>query len=120
MSDWKMFDADGHVRELERDVFEYLPESYRQRREAMLYFPLLPHHGWHRQALGSPRSGFLIPTLKDWQTALDDGNLEAAVLYPTRFMHVGQIGIPEFAVDLARAYNDYDADRRRQDLLSMR
>ena len=111
MSDWKMFDADGHVRELERDVFEYLPDSYRQRREAMLYFPLLPHHGWHRQALGSPRSGFLIPTLKDWQTALDDGNLEAAVLYPTRFMHVGQIGIPEFAVDLARAYNDYLYDR---------
>jgi predicted TIM-barrel fold metal-dependent hydrolase len=111
MSDWRMFDADGHIREREEEVFEYLPESYQQRREAVLYFPLLPHHGWHRQALGSPRSGFLVPTLKDWQDALDNGNLEAAVLYPTRFMHIGQIGIPEFAVDLARAYNDYLHDR---------
>ena len=66
MSEWRMFDADGHIRELEEEVFEYLPESYKNRREAVLYFPLLPHHGWHRRTLGSPRSGFLIPTLKDW------------------------------------------------------
>jgi len=32
MSEWRMFDADGHVREAEREVFEYLPESYRKRR----------------------------------------------------------------------------------------
>jgi predicted TIM-barrel fold metal-dependent hydrolase len=111
MDDWKMFDADGHIREVESDVFEYLPESYRKRRDAVLYFPLLPHHGWHRQALGSQRNSFMIPTLKDWQEALSTGNLEAAVLYPTRFMHIGQIGIAEFAVDLARAYNDYLYDR---------
>ncbi|HWP57722.1 MAG TPA: amidohydrolase family protein [Candidatus Acidoferrales bacterium] len=110
-TDWKMVDADGHIRELESDVFEYLPERYRKRREAVLYFPLLPHHGWHRQALGSQRGSFLIPTLKDWQEALRRGNLEAAVLYPTRFMHIGQVGIAEFAVDLARAYNDYLYDR---------
>jgi predicted TIM-barrel fold metal-dependent hydrolase len=111
MEEWKLYDADGHIRESESDVFEYLPESYKKRREAMLYFPMLPHHGWHRQAMGSPRSGFLIPSLRDWQFALDQGNLEAAVLYPTRFMHIGQIGIPEFAVDLSRAYNDYLHDR---------
>ncbi len=50
MIDWKMIDADGHIREVESDVFEYLPEHYKNRREAVLYFPLLPHHGWHRQA----------------------------------------------------------------------
>ncbi len=111
MSDWKMFDADGHVREVESDVFEYLPESYRKRRDALLYFPLLPHHGWHRQAFGRPGVSFMIPTLKDWQDALENGNLEASVLYPTRFMHIGQIGIAEFAVDLSRAYNDYLYDR---------
>ena len=111
MNAWKMFDADGHVREVESDVFEYLPESYRKRREALLYFPLLPHHGWHRQALGSPKDSFLVPTLEDWRSALESGNLEAAVLYPTRFMHIGQVGIAEFAVDLSRAYNDYLYDR---------
>lgn len=111
MENWKMFDADGHVRETEPEVLEYLPEVYKQRRDALLYFPLLPHHGWHRQALNPSGTPFLIPTLEDWQKALEDGGLEVAVLYPTRFMHLGQIGVPEYAVDLARAYNDYLFDR---------
>ncbi|HEX9788267.1 MAG TPA: amidohydrolase family protein, partial [Candidatus Binatia bacterium] len=112
MTDWKMIDADGHIREVESDVFEYLPDSYKNRREAVLYFPLLPHHGWHRQAgRGGMGASFLIPTLEDWRTALEQGNIEAAVLYPTRFMHIGQVGMTEFAVDLSRAYNDYLYDR---------
>ena len=74
MTDWKMIDADGHIREVESDVFEYLPEHYKSRREAVLYFPLLPHHGWHRQAgRGGMGASFLIPTLQDWQLALDQG-----------------------------------------------
>ena len=116
MTDWKMIDADGHIREVESDVFEYLPEHYKKRREAVLYFPLLPHHGWHRQAgHGGMGASFLIPTLQDWQLALDQGNIEAAVVYPTRFMHIGQVGMTEFAVDLSRAYNDYLYDRFLRD-----
>jgi uncharacterized protein len=112
MTDWKMIDADGHIREVESDVFEYLPDYYKNRREAVLYFPLLPHHGWHRQAgRGGMGASFLIPTLQDWRTALEQGNIEAAVVYPTRFMHIGQVGMTEFAVDLSRAYNDYLHDR---------
>lgn len=112
MDDWKMIDADGHIREVESDVFEYLPNHYKARREAVLYFPLLPHHGWHRQAgRGGTGASFLIPTLDDWRKALDQGNLEAAVVYPTRFMHIGQVGMTEFAADLSRAYNDYLYDR---------
>jgi len=112
MADWKMIDADGHIREVESDVFEYLPDYYKNRRAAVLYFPLLPHHGWHRQAgLGAVGGSFLIPTLEDWRKALEQGNIEAAVLYPTRFMHIGQVGMAEFAVDLSRAYNDYLYDR---------
>ena len=33
------------------------------------------------------------------------------MVYPTRFMHIGQVGMTEFAVDLSRAYNDYLYDR---------
>lgn len=112
MAEWKMIDADGHVREVESDVFEYLPEHYHHRREAVLYFPLLPHHGWHRQAgRAGMGSSFLVPSLRDWQNALDQADIEAAVIYPTRFMHIGQVGMVEFAVDLSRAYNDYLYDR---------
>jgi hypothetical protein len=72
MAEWKMVDADGHIREIESDVFEYLPEHYKGRRDAVLYFPLLPHHGWHRQAgSGGMGASFLVPTLEDWQEALD-------------------------------------------------
>jgi len=110
--EWRMIDADGHIREIESDVFEYLPENYQNRRDAVLYFPLLPHHGWHRQAgSGGMGGSFLIPTLEDWQKALDQTNMEAAVIYPSRFMHIGQVGMVEFAVDLSRAYNDYLYDR---------
>jgi hypothetical protein len=65
MTESKMVDADGHIREIESDVFEYLPDYYKNRRDAVLYFPLLPHHGWHRQAgTGGMGASFLIPTLK--------------------------------------------------------
>lgn len=111
MNDWMLVDADGHIREIESDVFEYLPAAYQERREALLYFPLLPHHGWHRQAVRASGRSFLVPTLYDWRNALEQGNIESAVLYPTRFMHIGQVGMPEFAVDLSRAYNDYLYDR---------
>src|SRR4029077_7040471 len=112
MAEGKMVDADGHIREIESDVSEYFPEHYKRRREAVLYFPLLPHHGWHRQAgSGGMGTSFLVPTPEDWQTALDPGNIEAAVSYPPRFRHIGQVGMVEFAVDLSRAYNDYLYDR---------
>ena len=66
--------------------------------------------GIARQVAGMGAS-FLVPSLEDWQKALDQGNIEAAVVYPTRFMHIGQVGMVDFAVDLSRAYNDYLYDR---------
>ena len=34
MAERKLIDADGHNREIESDVFEYLPEHYKTRRDA--------------------------------------------------------------------------------------
>src|SRR4029434_3020594 len=39
---------DADVRETDEQIMEYMSAGYRSRREAMLYFPLVPHHGWHR------------------------------------------------------------------------
>jgi hypothetical protein len=41
-------DSDGHVRETDQQIMEYISAGYRSRRDAMVYFPLVPHHGWHR------------------------------------------------------------------------
>jgi len=44
----RIIDSDGHVCETDEQIMEYMSAGYRSRREAMLYFPLVPHHGWHR------------------------------------------------------------------------
>jgi len=44
----RIIDADGHVRETDEQIMEYMSAGYRSRRAAMLYFPLVPHHDWHR------------------------------------------------------------------------
>src|SRR5215468_3902638 len=109
----RIIDADGHVRETDEQIMEYMPAGYRSRREAMLYFPLVPHHGWHRSIPANDfrYQDFRVPDWREWASKLDEGNIELTVLYPTRFMHIGQIGNPRYAVGLCRAYNDFLAEQ---------
>ena len=108
-----IIDADGHVRETDAEIIEYMSAGYRSRRDAMLYFPLVPHHGWHRSIPANDyrRQDFRVPDWKEWAGKLDEGNIALTILYPTRFMHIGQIGNPKYAAELCRAYNDYLHDR---------
>ena len=109
----RVIDADGHVRESDEEIIEFMSAGYRNRRDAMLYFPLTPHHGWHRSIPDNDfrRQDFRVPDWREWSDKLDQGQLEFAVLYPTRFMHIGQIGNPPYAVELCRAYNAYLHER---------
>ena len=109
----RIIDADGHVRETDQEIIEYMSAGYRARRDALLYFPLTPHHGWHRSIPANDfrRSDFRVPDWREWSSKLDEGGFELTVLYPTRFMHIGQIGNPPYAVELCRAYNDYLHDK---------
>lgn len=109
----RIIDADGHVRETDEEIIEYMSPGYRARRDAMLYFPLVPHHGWHRSIPQNDyrRQDFRVPDWREWAGKLDEGKIDLAVLYPTRFMHIGQIGNPKYAVELCRAYNDFLHDR---------
>jgi hypothetical protein len=97
-----IIDSDGHVRETDEQIMEYMSAGYRSRREAMLYFPLVPHHGWHRSIPANDfrYQDFRVPDWREWADKLDEGNIELTVLYPTRFMHIGQIGNPRYAVEL--------------------
>src|SRR4030095_16999756 len=90
----RIIDADGHVRETDEQIMEYMSAGYRSRRDAMLYFPLVPHHGWHRSIPANDfrYQDFRVPDWREWGGKLDEGNIELTVLYPTRFMHIGQIG----------------------------
>lgn len=108
-----VIDADGHVRETDDEIIQYMPEGYRARQKALLHFPLVPHHGWHRSdpRMDARQLDFRVPDWREWSAKLDEGRVEAAVLFPTRFMHIGQVGHPPYAVDLCRAYNDFLQDR---------
>ena len=95
----RIIDADGHVRETDQEIIEYMSPAYRNRRDALLYFPLTPHHGWHRSIPANDfrQQDFRVPDWREWASKLDEGGFELTVLYPTRFMHVGQIGNPPYA-----------------------
>ena len=109
----RVIDADGHVRETDEEIIEYMSPGYRSRRKAMLYFPLVPHHGWHRSIPANDyrHQDFRVPDWREWAQKLDEGKIDLTILYPTRFMHIGQIGNPRYAVELCRAYNDFLHDR---------
>ena len=109
----RIIDADGHVRETDEEIIEYMSAGYRARRDALLYFPLTPHHGWHRSIPANDfrHQDFRVPDWREWVGKLDEGKFALTVLYPTRFMHIGQIGNPPYAVELCRAYNDYLHDK---------
>jgi uncharacterized protein len=105
-----VFDADGHVYELDHEIVDYLEPPYRGRRE-LLRNPFFPTgDGWHRMALSLARGGGLVEgeiTAQKWMAALDEAGLEGSVLYATSGLAIGLIRDPDWAVALARGYNNW-------------
>ncbi len=114
--DYEVFDADGHVYELEAELLAYLEPPYRDRQE-LLRQALFPTtvDGWHRTArrIGAGARNLVTEeiTAKVWTKALDDTGMAGAVLYPTRGLHISLIISPDWAATLARGYNDWLHDR---------
>lgn len=108
-----VIDSDGHIRETDEQIIEYMSPAYRARRNAILYAPLVPHHGWPRAIPlnDSREQDFRVPDWREWSAKLDEGQIECTVLYPTKFMHIGQVGSAPYAIELCRAYNDYLNDQ---------
>jgi uncharacterized protein len=110
-----LFDADGHVYELDYQLIEYLDPPFRGRKE-LLRQPLINSgDGWHRIALGVGRGqGGLIGgeiTAQNWIDALDQVGLDGTVLHPTLGLNIGSVRDPEWAVVVARGYNNWLYDK---------
>jgi predicted TIM-barrel fold metal-dependent hydrolase len=109
-----VIDADGHVRESDRELIEYLPEPYRNHPalSGASFFPTLD--GFHRPASkvadGRGRA-VLNPTGQQWLEFVDQMNIAASVLFPTAGLGFGLIADPVWAAALARGYNDWLHDR---------
>src|SRR5688572_7637855 len=94
-----VIDADGHVYENDRELFEYLPPPFRghTRLFSAPFFPALD--GFHRAARkaadGVRVTSLEIPTAEDWLSFLDGANIALTVLFPTAGLGFGLITDPE-------------------------
>ncbi len=118
----EIIDSDGHIMEQDEEIEPYLPAKYRGARvTTMPFFPTLD--GWHRQGgaiARAPESALqeerddtqrLYADPAGWSRFLDEAEISGAVIYPTAALAFGFSKDREWAIDLARAYNDFVYDR---------
>jgi predicted TIM-barrel fold metal-dependent hydrolase len=118
----EVIDSDGHIMEQDEEIEPYLPAKYRGARvTTMPFFPTLD--GWHRQGGAIARAPArdlpaeqednqrLIADPAGWSRFLDEAEISKAVIYPTAALAFGFSKEREWAIDLARAYNDFVYDR---------
>jgi predicted TIM-barrel fold metal-dependent hydrolase len=99
-----VIDADGHVIERDRDLRRFLPAPYRGV-EGKREYPLFSWDGWARGAL-SPHQREQ-PDASLWTRFLDATEIAVTVLYPNDGLNIGLLRDSDWAVALARAYNDW-------------
>jgi predicted TIM-barrel fold metal-dependent hydrolase len=110
----RVIDADGHIQENDREIYEYLERPYAGQEHVLAhpFFPTLD--GWHRGAIlariGVHKNAWAV-NAKVWIEVLDRHGYEWSVLYPTAGLAFGLIPDPEWAIPLARAYNNWLTDR---------
>ncbi|HWP57847.1 MAG TPA: amidohydrolase family protein [Candidatus Acidoferrales bacterium] len=101
-------DGDGHIFEDEKAILGLMPPAYRADGNVFNrnLFPPIDHlHS--ANLLKMPPGSFPDVGAAGWLEFLDDVGIEAAVLYPTRGLAYGKIVNREWAIDVARAYNDW-------------
>lgn len=115
MSDYRIIDADGHVMELDEQLRDYIGGPYRdlEWHRSYSFWPGLNMDGYLRalRKSGGWAGGGTGPNAQHWLDFLDKNNIELTVLYPTQGLTHGAIQDRDWAVTLARAYNDWLHDR---------
>jgi hypothetical protein len=109
LADHPIIDADGHVVEQDRELRAYLPSPWREKDWTREYsfFPLTD--GWMRGMSSLHEAE--VPDAPNWLSFLDEAGISATVLYPSNGLFHGQIRNVQWAVGVARAYNDWLYDR---------
>src|SRR4026208_1304334 len=99
-----VIDADGHVLERDRELREFLASEYRAI-EGKREYPLFAWDGWARGALSPHQREH--PSVELWTRFLDATEIALTVLYPNEGLNIGLQRDRDWAVALARAYNDW-------------
>src|SRR5947208_10333549 len=103
-------DGDGHVMEDWDSLLQYMPEPYvKSGRFRGRIFPPLDH--LHSASLFQLVPGaFRQVGVDGWLEFMDDVGIERAVLYTTGGLAFGKVITGEFAIDVARAWNNWFHD----------
>ena len=111
MAEYRIIDADGHVMELDDQLREYIGAPYRdlEWHRSYSFWPGLTMDGYLRSLRkpGGWAGGGTGPSAQDWLGFLDKNGIELTVLYPTQGLTHAAIQDRDWAVTLARAYNDW-------------
>ncbi|HEX9144634.1 MAG TPA: amidohydrolase family protein, partial [Candidatus Binatia bacterium] len=109
----KIIDGDGHVVEDLASIVKYMPEEYvgRSFSEARGKnpFPPIDHlHSANRHY--TPKGAFANVGREGWELFLEDVGIGTTVLYTSAGLAFGKIVSRDWAIELARAYNNWMYD----------
>ena len=111
MPDFRILDADGHVMELDDQLREHIGAPYAdlEWHRSYSFWPGLTMDGYLRslRKAGGWAGGGSGPSAHDWLAFLDKNGIELTVLYPTQGLTHAAIQDRDWAITLARAYNDW-------------
>ena len=105
----RIIDADGHVAEDSAAIIARMPAAYREKAQAQPFNPFPPFDHLHAAHLIDMPAGAFNRKVgpEEWLKFLDEVGLESTVLYPTAGVGSSNIVNPDWAIDAARAYNDW-------------
>jgi len=108
----RAIDADGHILEHRADILKYLDGKYKGRNTGM-WPGCQPWDSSLGDTIGHPYDYYGNLSAKQqvtlWHRALDENEIEQAVLFPTGSGNVGKLQETEFAIAATRAVNDHFA-----------
>jgi uncharacterized protein len=104
-----IIDGDGHVIEDYSQMIRYMPKPYQEKFETHTFYNLFPPlDHLHSSNLHDFQPGAFNKVGPDgWVDFLEDVGIETTVLYTTLGLSVGKIVSRDWAIDVARAYNDW-------------
>ena len=111
MADYRIIDADGHVMELDEELREFIGPPYNnlEWHKSYSFWPGLTMDGYLRslRQKGGWAGGGDGPKANHWLDFLDKNRIELTVLYPTQGLTHAAIQDKDWAICMARAYNDW-------------
>jgi predicted TIM-barrel fold metal-dependent hydrolase len=110
----RLIDGDGHVMEDLAAIVARMPAEYQGGTPFRDPFPSSDHlHSSNKHTL--PEGAFARVGVDGWLEFMDDLGMDQSVLYTTRGLTFGKIVSKDWAIELARAYNDFMYDTYMKD-----